>query len=230
MSNTPEISRRLKPTPIKTEEDRHPWSPTICEDFQVPLLRIWDDRSGSEPDHNNAMMARADQEPLDTSEARKESLKTHADHSKWTDTPFISFSASPKAIESLISRRPWRSNNLPQRLTVIDPNVRLRARLPVLKMAAEMNHYKVPDPYSKEYAYYEDEYLCLWQVDAVEIVGHWDWVELCKNPRWYYVTILPAFREFRRKQSLADGASLTSDTYRLMESIERLSPKFPILK
>lgn len=97
-------------------------------------------------------------------------------------------------------------------------------------MVAEMDYYKVLDPYKEKYAYYEDEYLCLWQVDAAEIVGHWDWNELCKNPRWDYVTILPAFRKFRRKQSLADGGSLTSDTCRLMDSIERLSPKFPILK
>ena len=65
-----------------------------------------------------------------------------------------------------------------QTLTVIDPDTRLRNGLPILDIAAEINHYNIPDPYRKSIEYYNGYYLCLWQVTEKEVVGHWQWNDL----------------------------------------------------
>lgn len=58
-----------------------------------------------------------------------------------------------------------------------------------------MLHYGVADPYGNAYQYFTDEYLCLWEVTPEEIVGHWDWMTIATNPRWYEEEILPAFEK-----------------------------------
>nr|KMM71105.1 hypothetical protein CPAG_07412 [Coccidioides posadasii RMSCC 3488] len=40
-----------------------------------------------------------------------------------------------------------------------------------------------------------DEYLCLWEITPEEVVQHWNWDELCENPRWYEDEIQPAFNQ-----------------------------------
>ena len=45
-----------------------------------------------------------------------------------------------------------------QTLTAIDPNTRLRKGLPILDVAAEMDHYNIQDPYRKSNKYYNGHY------------------------------------------------------------------------
>ncbi|CAI7677821.1 unnamed protein product [Penicillium manginii] len=78
---------------------------------------------------------------------------------------------------------------------LINPNVRIAKGLPMIKMESELRHYEVQDPYGKDYAYYKDEYLCLWEVTPDEIVKRWDWDDLVENENWYEDEILPAFEE-----------------------------------
>lgn len=140
------------------------------------------------------MLARASKQRLDTFEARKESLERHADWTKWDmPTPYISFSKTPQAVERNATIRA-RNGRQSQKLTVIVPSLRFLTGLPTLDFHAEMQHYGVADPYNKDYAYYKDDYLCVWEVTPLEIVGHWDWEELSRNPNWYEDIILPAFR------------------------------------
>ncbi|KAI1562989.1 hypothetical protein PtrEW7m1_010748 [Pyrenophora tritici-repentis] len=156
---------------IYPEEQRHPWSVNKSQELDCPLLRIWDIMSGSQPDEDNRMLSRLPNQPLNTEQARKDSLAIHLDHKNWTPTPYTSFTKSASAIGELAKLRMSRKRGV-QTLTVIDPAVRLRSGLPILDVAAEMEYYCIPDPYKKGSKYYIDHYVCLWEVTAEEIVGH----------------------------------------------------------
>lgn len=178
---------RLYPTTRSSvfihEEDLRPWRATSNLAFTSPLLRIWDEFSGSQPIPGNGMHARDHEMRLDNAAVRKQTLAMHVDHSVWIAGPYISFTTSPKDIESMASFRKAKRGH--QYLTVIDPNRRIGSGLPILDVEAEMKHYGILDPYGKGDRYYRDHYACLWQVPEAEIVGRWEWSELEGNANWY---------------------------------------------
>ena len=51
------------------------------------LLRTFDAKSGSQPNTQHRMLARAARMVLHTAKARRDMLETHADHRIWEDTP-----------------------------------------------------------------------------------------------------------------------------------------------
>ncbi|CAG8079552.1 unnamed protein product [Penicillium salamii] len=65
----------------------------------------------------------------------------------------------------------------------------------MLEMESELRYYEVQDPYGREYSYYKDEYLWLWEVTPDEVIGHWHWDDLIEKVRWYEDKTLPAFKE-----------------------------------
>jgi hypothetical protein len=143
---------------------------------------------------------------LGSGESRKESLATHADYTIWVPTPFISFSGPVFGLQRFLSRR--KEPSYPRTLTVINPNIRIADGLPMIEMQSELRYYGIQDPYGRGYSYYEDEYLCLWEVTPDEVVAHWDWDSLTENAHWYEDEVLPAFREhndrfLRRNQGKA---------------------------
>ncbi|KAF4966063.1 hypothetical protein FSARC_6189 [Fusarium sarcochroum] len=202
------VSARLNTSPDTDDifaKSNRDWSPLIqalCgENVDVPLLRTWDDYSGSQPDEiSGAMYARALKLPLNTFEARKSSLQIHIDHKNWKPTPYISFTSSPAALRDLANYRKHRPYRDSQTITVIDPAVRLQAGWPIICFGDEMRHYGTEDPYGMADEELRSHYLCLWRVLESEIVGHWNWDDLSSNPNWYRDTILPAFREFREQK------------------------------
>jgi hypothetical protein len=102
-----------------------------------------------------------------------------------------------------------RNNNRgPQTLTVIDPDIRIRRGLPVLDIAAEMKYYSIPDPYHQGYQYYDNHYICLWEVTPEEVVGHWEWDELVDIDDWYEEVVMPAFKKSRETRK--SGSDLSS--------------------
>lgn len=139
------------------------------------------------------MLSRSPDQPLNTAQVRMESLATHLDHRVWEPTPYISFTKSASAIEDLAARRSRNRSN--QTLTVINPVAQLRDGLPILDVAAEMDHYGIPDPYNNGMIYYINHYACLWEVTRAEIIHHYEWEELSKDANWYEKEILPAFAE-----------------------------------
>ena len=182
--NHHKVSTLLSPeskTVFETEEQLHSWDTGRSQTFDRPLLRIWDRCSGSQPDKNKCMVSRAPRQRLDTIESRKTSLTTHLNHKEWTPTPYISFTISPAAIQELAALRSQLKNRGVQNLIVIDPNIRLRNQLPVLDVAAEMDHYNILDPYGKSNQYYANHYVCLWKVTEREVVGRWQWDDLFTN-------------------------------------------------
>jgi hypothetical protein len=207
------------------EERFHPWRPNIttgphnpfCDyapqtTFTQPFLRRWDHYSGSHPDEQGRMQARDSRRRLHTRAVRVETLTWHANYQNWEhDTPFVSFASSQSRLTDFMNSRNWKVEST---LTVVNPNVRIARRLPMINMGAEMRHYNVLDPYDRDYAYYDDEYLHLWEVTPEEIVGHWDWDELSQNPEWYEEVVLPAFRrhdeEFLEGMAVQDGFDMTS--------------------
>lgn len=206
---------------LGTEEQLHSWSTGRFQIFDTPLLRIWDRCSGSQPDENGCMTSRAPDQRLATIESRKTSLATHLDHKVWTPTPYISFTISPTAMHELATFRSQRRGS--QTLTVVDPQTRLRDHLPILDIAAEMDHYNIPDPYGKSNRYYVDHYVCLWKVTAREIVGHWQWDELVTNEDWYEQIIMPALMRYRVERLLKSRRDTASD---LLAAMDQLSRKF----
>jgi hypothetical protein len=155
---------------MSTEELLYPWQHNKSPSLGLPLLRIWDEHSGSKPDKQNRMNSRASNKRLNSIELRRSSLSTHINHRNWTPTPFISFTSSPLAVDELAELRIL--NRGAQTLTAIDPNIRLSNGLPILDLATEMEHYNVPNPYGKRSQYCVDHYICLWQVTENEIIGH----------------------------------------------------------
>lgn len=94
-----------KTNPCKTEEALHPWRTEHSQAPQEPLLRIWDQHSGSQPDKDGRMMSRAPDMRLDTAESRRGSLAKHLKHRDWTQGPYILFTTSSTAIEDLVRMR-----------------------------------------------------------------------------------------------------------------------------
>jgi hypothetical protein len=208
---------------IHSVQQRHPWSVNKSQELDSPLLRIWDVMSGSQPDEDNDMMSRSPNQPLDTEKARKDSLAIHLDHKKWTPTPYISFTTSASAIEDLATFRMSRRQSS-QTLTVIDPAVRLRSGLPILDVAAEMEYYCIPDPYSRGGKYYTDHYVCLWMVTEEEIVGHYEWEDLAKTTNWYDEVIIPELRNFRGRKR-PESAPTCASAFDMSTMMEGLSSK-----
>lgn len=186
------------PTP---EEDFRKWGVNHFSLFRVPLLRVWDCFSGSQPNATNCMISRAPRQRLDTFEFRKNSLTIHVNHKNWTTTPYISFTTSKEAVQLLARDRSERRRRQ-QTVTVVNPNVRIRKDLPILDISAEMDYYEVQDPYGMSNKYYKDHFLCLWEVLEDEIVGHWGWEDLAANARWYEEIIMPAFAAHERRMKM----------------------------
>jgi hypothetical protein len=192
------------------EEQSHPWSVNESQKIDCPLMRLWDMKSGSQPSEDDRMLSRSPNQPLDTAKVRMESLATHLDHSIWEPTPYISFTKSASAIEDLAARRSMKRGN--QTLTVINPAARLRVALPVLDVATEMDHYRIPDPYNKGMRYYIDHYVCLWEVTGVEIIRHYEWEELFNTANWYQEVILPAWNKSNRDLEILHASTFDMST------------------
>lgn len=193
---------------MSREEKKHAWKATLpVRLHDVPLLRVRDCYSGSQPDATGRMDARAPRARLHTRKARRVALATHINHKDWRSTPFISFTSSPAEIESIVDWRIKRRGD--QMLTVIDPAVRVAKGLPILDMGTEMAYYDADNPYGGD-KYCEGQYLCLWQVTKDEIVGHWPWVELVRAGDWYRNIVMPALRAFRGHRAMRkeDGNDL----------------------
>lgn len=204
---------------FQAEDQHHPWltDPSIHSNGQLanpftkhlsihkplenkPLLRVWDTYSGSIPDSSSAnrMLARLPRGELATKDARKASLTTHADQSIWEETPYISFTSSPRAAAGLINQRMCYTQRGDQNLVAIDPEYRLQHGLPILDTGKEMEVYGVKDPYPNSTEnYFLDHYLCLWEVTPAEVVGIWSWDELRRDNGWYENIIMPAFMRHR---------------------------------
>ncbi|KAF1966035.1 hypothetical protein BU23DRAFT_560605 [Bimuria novae-zelandiae CBS 107.79] len=207
---------------IPFEEQRHPWSVNKSQELDCPLLRIWDMNSGSQPNDDNCMLSRSPTRPLDTEQARRDTLAVHLNNGIWTPTPYISFSKSASAIEDLAKFRISKGREV-QNLTVINPAARYRNGLPILDVAAEMEHYCIPDPYGKGGKYYINHYVCLWEVTEEEIVGHYKWAELAKTTHWYNEVIIPAFLRSGGEKKLESAPTRASafDMSTMIESLPK---------
>jgi hypothetical protein len=62
-----------------------------------------------------------------------------------------------------------------------------------------MAHYGIEDPYDKSNLYYDDHYVCVWEVTREEVVGQWEWEDLAVNANWYEDIVMPAYRQHRRR-------------------------------
>ncbi|UPK91146.1 hypothetical protein LCI18_002081 [Fusarium solani-melongenae] len=211
--NSPIVHSRLFRSPeeasntsITWAQSRRNWKPfpgpSYVGDIDVPLLRTWDRMSGSQPDDAGHMFARNREQQLRTEDVRKETLQLHLNHRNWAvATPYISFQASEQRLRELANLRKARPSRETQTITVIDPEVRLRAGWPVLSVGEEMRFYEIQqDPYRYPSEEHNDHYVCLWRVEKEEIVGHWRWDDLSQDPDWYNTEILPAFQHFRQER------------------------------
>lgn len=226
-----EVSRLLSldlMLPIGTHEKEHSWSVNRDEELGYPLLRIWDQKSGSQPDKDGRMLAREPRLPLETRKVRRELLASHLNNRKWgTSTPFISFQISSDAVAELARWRFVERQRGMQTLVVIDPDTRARLGYPTLDVAAEMNYYNIRNPYAANYN--RGHYVCLWEVTPEEVVGQWDWADLSVNSDWYEDTIMPAYRQFRERKRSTTAAFDLSELGDHLPDILSPQPKdFPV--
>lgn len=163
--DTPQLTREIANSLLQPEErsvfipaeQQRMWSrkwipsqrhlsrdPVLEQLWGRPLMRSYDAISGSEPcPETHRMLARGPRMRLDTKEKRIKTLKTHTDHRIWEDTPYISFSNCPRALEKLADLRTTRPGRGPQRIVVIDPRVRIELGLPILHCGEELKYYQV---------------------------------------------------------------------------------------
>ena len=85
-----------------------------------------------------------------------------------------------------------------QYIVVADPRIRLEVGLPVLPYKEEMACYKVRSRYGGDY--WDDHYLCLWEVTPEEVVGVWEWNYMRSELNWYERIIMPAVEEHREER------------------------------
>jgi hypothetical protein len=195
---------------IPSEERAHPWAKDhlyVSSTQQglpmglrgtgvwnVPLLRYWDSDSGSIPHPDTRrMLARDSTIRLDTYEIRKETLQSHLYPTIKKATPYISFSSCAGFVDLDMKRR--EKDGKHQRLTLIDPQTRLRLQLPILKFVDEFKHYKLYNPSRADVT--TGHWMCLWEVTPEEVVWTWNWDELKDNPEWYWDVVEPALRTFQ---------------------------------
>jgi hypothetical protein len=166
--------------------------------WDKPLLRVWDNMSGSPPNiFTRRMLARDPDRRLNNFLLRKTWLQAHIDHGNWDyGTPFISFTSNHKAVTDLAHFRATRPGRGAQSLTLVDPRTRFKLGLPIVNFAIEAKHYNVTSPYSTDY--FTDHWLCLWEVTPAEVVHTWEWVEFADDPAWYQRIVRPALAKFQR--------------------------------
>jgi hypothetical protein len=204
-----EILHPWLPRPLPSSSFTNPFAELAKEDtLRRPLLRLWDFSSGSQPDNNYRMLARDDAMELYSEEQRRSTLTIHLNHKEWIATPYISFSSSPTAIEDLAEFRETRRRSGRPRLVAINPQVRLRKRLPILSVEDEMKYYRIRDPYGGGGAYYENHYVCLWEIAPDEVIGDWDWHQLEAMGSWYEGVVLPAFLQHEEVASALSAIPL----------------------
>lgn len=200
------------------EEQNHTWAPCVTQCFSEPLLRTYDAKSGSQPDPSTgAMRARALLQYLDSFQLRQNFLKTHLNHGNWTDTPGISFMTSPVALAQLANLRANKPKRGPQMIVAVNPNVRVAKGSPIINAATEMARYDVRSPYAVDY--WDDHYICLWFINANEVVGRWNWDELKAQSSWYDRVIMPAFKAHTRLYTPAKMAKDEDDLAALMRDL-----------
>jgi len=239
-STTQNLLRPSEQDFLQAEDYKHSWlaKPSLNRDGQLvnpyiehhgiykdlegkPLLRVWDTCSGSIPDHSSGrMQARLSRGVLATREARKTSLATHIDLRTWINTPYISFTSSPRAASELVHDRICFTRRGDQNLVAIDPGYRLQRGLPILDMAKEAERYGVKNPYTRDF--FSDHYLCLWEVTPAEVVGTWPWNKLREADNWYENIVMPAFKERRAARQRAVQAA-TRDVDTVASVLARLS-------
>ena len=215
------------PSAPEAEEYLHPWvepSSTTLQNYPSvgdrPLMRIRDCHTDYRPDEAdlkseenlNNINARNSGARLDTKELRNTALKNHTDYQNRIHTPFLSFTDCPSRIRYLANMRFERPNKYgytrgSQILTLINPKIRLEKGLPILNAKEELQRYNVGDFYNKDYDYNKDEYLCLWGITEDEIVSHYNWEELRKDPKWYQNTVMRDFKAHRVRYPPETGST-----------------------
>lgn len=182
-------------------------------------MRTFDGVLGSQPcPESFRMLARSARMRLDTDWIRIKTLETHADHKERKDTPYISFTNCPQGLEELANFRRTRRARSFQRIVVIDPRVRIKLGLPILHCGTEMSHYQAKVPYGKDY--WQNQYLCLWEITPAEVVGVWVWDHLRRSPDWYRNIIMPAVNKLRQH-----AENRTHIQRNICQKIPKLSPK-----
>lgn len=75
-----------------------------------------------------------------------------------------------------------------------------------------MAHYKIQDPYRRDY--WDGHYLCLWEVTPEEVVNVWSWDDLRSEPNWFEEIIMLAVerqRENRERGRVAENRSSATE-------------------
>ncbi|KAL1954759.1 hypothetical protein VTO42DRAFT_759 [Malbranchea cinnamomea] len=201
------------------ENKIHSWTAHPSQaSFNLPLLRLWRSESLSVenmPHFGQSLFAEKPIEYLHERETRVATLNSFVGSNNMAVTSFLGFTTNPSKLQALdvdthgngghSKRKRRRAGRI---LVVVEPMTRVRNGRPILNVAAEMRHYGIPVPEGKSIEFYEDQYVCLWEVPKQEVVGTWKWKELTAHDGdWYQDIIIPAYTRFRDERDEIDTAA-----------------------
>jgi hypothetical protein len=167
------------------EEDLHPWR--VGRWTEIPksgmLWRVWDKRSACRIDDSRVgFLAGSSDYCLGLAEDRSVSLTNHANWGCRIPSPFISTTSSfaeivDERVPQLKKRQEkYKGQLINIKVTLIDVRARIAAKMPVLKMTTELDHYRVRTSYGDYMnSFFENEYLCPFVIHPAEIVGTFTW-------------------------------------------------------
>ncbi|KAM3067521.1 hypothetical protein ACMFMG_000161 [Clarireedia jacksonii] len=171
-----------------SEEDKHPWR--VLSQMDIPdsgmLWRVWDKRSACKIDDGRVgFLSGSPDYCLGLAEDRAFSIGDHANWGCRRLSPYISTTSSfAEIVHHRVPQLEIRQKkNVGQptniKLTLINARARVAAKMPVLRMTKELDHYHVKTPYGniRDYknSFFEHEYLCPFVIPPSEIVQTFTW-------------------------------------------------------
>jgi len=172
------------------EEDKHPWG--VTTDVPSELWRCWDECSRAQ--NRNSKVGFLSGGPdwrwgLTTRRGRRRALRRRGNWSKnRMATPFISTTSQWEEIyvdrvEHMQNRQINKGIEPNTKITLFNPQARLAARMPMLRMRTEQIYYRVKTQYAADSKrggaeWYKHEYLLLYSAGPDEIVHTWTWGEI----------------------------------------------------
>ncbi|ESZ98749.1 hypothetical protein SBOR_0855 [Sclerotinia borealis F-4128] len=197
-NDKPRLSPESLPQPaimehhVKTkvsEEDFRRWAGGPRTDIPDILYRAWDEYSLCQiHDPRVGFLSGCSECHLGTSESRCCELSTHADWGSRHRGPFISFTSCWQeiwdhrvyALEKRQKKHKGKLVNI--KITIVNARARCAARMPILRMKHELNHYNVKTPYGNirntKNSFFENEYLLPFVISPSEIILTIPWHEI----------------------------------------------------
>jgi hypothetical protein len=228
-----EVLKRLK----GSEEAVRPWS--VDPDMKLPngglFYRTWDMSSQCKIlKVDFGLLSGGPNSHFETAEGRKKDLQCHANWGNRVKTPFVSVTPSARDIQNTWVygfRRRQKEPITTIRLTIMNGHARVAKKNPLIRMLAEIIHYKVEIPKKCSMGTYQNEWLFPFRVFQDEIIWTFHWTDVLKWMErngtdkidvWEAMVARPALEEHEGLRK--SGESLEAREAKLINLMLKLMP------